>query len=288
MPATLIDGRAQAAALRGQLTRLAGKLRQRPRLATILVGDDPASQIYVTNKLKVCAEIGIAAQLERLSATISAASLKAVIAQLNSDPTVHGILLQLPLPAHLDTAEILSSIDPRKDVDGLHPLNAGLLAQGRTSGFIPCTPRGCLQLIRSVCPSLYARPALIIGRSLLVGRPMAQLLVQQDCTVTLAHSKSRDVPLLAVQAEILVVAAGQPGLVQRDWVKPGAIVIDVGINRTATGLCGDVAPDVADVAGYLTPVPGGVGPMTIANLMANVMLAACRQSGDPIPTELQV
>jgi methylenetetrahydrofolate dehydrogenase (NADP+) / methenyltetrahydrofolate cyclohydrolase len=286
MPATLIDGKAQAAALRTMLTRIVKKLNRRPRLATILVGDDPASQVYVTNKIKACGEVGIAAQPERLPASASADRILSLISQLNKDPLVHGILVQMPLPEKLDTNHILAAIDPAKDVDGLHPYNAGLLAQNSPGGFVPCTPRGCLQLIKSVMPSLFGRPALVIGRSRLVGMPMAHLLVQQNCTVTIAHSKSRDVPQLAAASEVIVAAAGSPGLVRRDWVKPGAVVIDVGITRAGDKLLGDVAAEVHEVNCYLTPVPGGVGPMTVANLLANTIIAACRQHGEPVPPEL--
>lgn len=286
MPATQIDGKAQAAALRATLSRAVKKLNRRPRLATILVGEDPASQVYVANKIKACGEVGIAAQPERLTASVSTERLLSLIAQLNKDPLVHGILVQMPLPERLDTNQILSAIDPAKDVDGLHPLNAGLLAQGNAGGFVPCTPRGCLQLIKSVMPSLFGRPALVIGRSRLVGIPMAHLLLQQNCTVTMAHSKSRNVPELAAASEIIVAAAGSPGLVRKDWVRKGAVVIDVGITRSQDKLLGDVADEVREVECFLTPVPGGVGPMTVANLLTNTVIAACRQHNEPIPAEL--
>lgn len=286
MPATLIDGKALAATRRTKIKQIVGRMARRPRLATLLVGDDPASQIYVNNKIKACGEVGIAVHMEKHTAAVSTTSLTAAIDKLNADPTIHGILLQLPLPKTLDTSAIVSRLDPRKDVDGLHPHNAGLLAQGNLSGFIPCTPRGCLQLIKSITPHLFAKQALVIGRSLLVGRPMASLLLAHDCTVTIAHSKSHDVPSLASQADIIVAAAGSPDLVRRDWVKPGAIIIDVGISRVDGKVRGDVAAEVRDLECHITPVPGGVGPMTIANLLGNTVIACCRQSNLPIPEEL--
>ena len=284
--AALIDGRAQAAALRQNLKQACAQLPTPPRLATILVGDDAASQVYVANKLKACAEVGITTQMERLPATTTADELARTIDRLNADPTINGILLQLPLPDGLDAQAMIARLNPAKDVDGLHPLNAGLLAQGQRSGFIPCTPHGCLQLIKSVRTDLAGLRALVIGRSVLVGRPMAQLLLQENCTVTLAHSHTQDMVALAAQSDILVAAAGQPSLVQPHWIKPGAIVIDVGITRTATGVVGDVATSVRNQPCALTPVPGGVGPMTIANLLANTLTATCRQTGYPLPASL--
>lgn len=278
--AFLIDGKSIAATLRAKVAQGVRKLAQPPGLAAILVGDDPASAVYVAGKAKACAEVGITSFLHRLPATISEAELFDLIEQLNQDRAVSGILLQLPLPKTLDARQFISLIDPAKDVDGLGPVNYGLLAAGLPAA-IPCTPLGCLYLIRTVSPVLAGKRALVIGRSALVGKPMAELLVQQDCTVTIAHSKSVDLPALCREADIVVAAVGRPGLVRGDWIKPGAIVIDVGITRSAEGkLQGDVAfAEVAAVAGAVTPVPGGVGPMTIACLLVNTLIAACRQQG---------
>jgi methylenetetrahydrofolate dehydrogenase (NADP+) / methenyltetrahydrofolate cyclohydrolase len=273
--AALIDGRAIAAGLLGEIAAQVAAMDRKPGLAVILVGDDPASRVYVGNKVKACAQTGIRSVEHRLGADTDAAELTALIRRLNADGDIDGILLQLPLPNGLDGDALVQEIAPEKDIDGLTILNAGRLVAGR-AGLVPCTPQGALRLIRSAMPDLAGRHALVIGRSLLFGKPMAQLLLQADCTVTTAHSKSRDLPELARAADILVAAVGRPKMVRGDWVRPGAVVIDVGINRLEDGrLCGDVDFEAARrVAGAITPVPGGVGPMTIACLMANTLKAA--------------
>lgn len=272
-----IDGKAIAARLREEVAAEAAALKSRginPGLAVILVGDDAASEVYVRNKIRACETTGIESFEHRLPGNTNHDALAGLIHRLNNDNTVHGILLQLPLPAHLDASELIRLIDPDKDVDGLHPLNAGRLMAG-LPGMVPCTPQGSLHLIRSVCDDLAGMHAVVLGRSLLFGKPMGQLLLAADCTVTQCHSKSRDLPALCRQADILVAAVGRPGMVKGDWVKDGAIVIDVGINRTDIGLVGDVDfAAVSTVAGAITPVPGGVGPMTIACLLANTVKAA--------------
>lgn len=287
MTATLIDGKAIAAGLRAKVATYAKALPRKAGLAAILVGDDPASAIYVANKAKACAEVGIASYIHRLPASASADDLLSLISGMNAASEVSGILLQLPLPSGLDARRFINAIDVTKDVDGLHPVNYGLLASGLPAT-IPCTPLGCLHLIRSVTHDLRGKRALVIGRSTLVGKPVTELLVQQDCTVTIAHSKSTDLPALTRGADILVAAVGRAGLVRGSWIKPGAIVIDVGINRGADGkLTGDVAfAEALEVAGAITPVPGGVGPMTIACLLVNTLVAACRQQGVPTPEGL--
>ncbi|QQG35998.1 MAG: bifunctional methylenetetrahydrofolate dehydrogenase/methenyltetrahydrofolate cyclohydrolase FolD [Micavibrio aeruginosavorus] len=276
--AVIIDGKAAAERLK---TRIAGEvaaLRQQGRavgLAVILVGDDPASHIYVRNKIAACEKTGITSTERRLPAAVGTDELKRVIEDLNRDPAIHGILLQLPLPGHLDENEMILAISPDKDVDGLHPVNAGRLMAG-LPGMVPCTPQGSLMLIQDVRPDLRGLHAVVIGRSLLFGKPMAQLLLGADCTVTQCHSKTRDLPAFCRQADILVAAVGRPQMVKADWVKPGATVIDVGINRIAEKkVVGDVDfESVSAVAGAITPVPGGVGPMTIACLLANTLKAA--------------
>lgn len=289
MNAQLIDGKAIAAALRAKVAHEVKKLAQPPGLAAILVGDDPASAVYVAGKAKACAEVGILSSTHRLPASASEAELFDLIEQLNQTPEVSGILLQLPLPKTLDARQFISLIDPAKDVDGLGPVNYGLAAAGLPAS-IPCTPQGCLYLIHTVKPDLTGLRALVLGRSTLVGKPMAELLLQQDCTVTIAHSKSVDLPALCREADIVVAAVGRPGLVRGEWIKPGAIVIDVGITRGADGkLQGDVAfAEVAELASAITPVPGGVGPMTIACLLVNTLVAACRQQGVVAPEGLLV
>jgi len=259
-----------------------------PGLAVVIVGDDPASRLYVRNKGLRAQEAGLASFTHALDADTDQATLDNLIAQLNADPAVHGILVQLPLPSHLDAASVLAAIDPAKDVDGFHVINAGRLAVGQP-GLVPCTPLGCLMLLKAELGSLSGAEAVIVGRSNIVGKPMAQLLLGADCTVTVAHSRTRDLPEVCRRADILVAAVGRPEMVRGDWIKPGATVIDVGINRVAhrdpalaaqgkTSVVGDVAFDEAvDVAGAITPVPGGVGPMTIACLLANTYTAACRQ-----------
>jgi methylenetetrahydrofolate dehydrogenase (NADP+)/methenyltetrahydrofolate cyclohydrolase len=286
MPATLIDGRAAAARLRARVADRAAEYRARagypPGLAVVLVGDDPASRIYVDSKSKAAAEAGIHCTDHRLPADCDGATLLGLVDRLNRDPQVHGILVQLPLPAGLDTAQVLRAIDPAKDVDGFHPMNAGRLAVGEPA-LVPCTPLGCLILLQENLPSLRGLNALVIGRSNIVGKPMAQLLLQQDCTVTIAHSRTRDLPGLCSQADIVVAAIGRPRAVQGEWIKPGAVVIDVGINRLPADaggkskIVGDVDfASAVERASAITPVPGGVGPMTIACLLMNTVEAAQR------------
>jgi len=281
MAATIIDGKAIAAKLResvaADVTKLGAK-GIKPALAVILVGDDPASHVYVGNKVKACAEVGIESFEQRLSAEATASEVRHVIKNLNANPAVHGILLQLPLPDHLAKfqEDLVQHIAPEKDVDGLTTANAGKLFLGITDGLVPCTPQGSLLLIKSVKENLSGLNAVVIGRSNLFGKPMAQLLLAENCTVTTAHSKTQDLASVCKSADILVAAVGRPRMVKGDWIKPGAIVIDVGINRLDTGkLAGDVDYEEAvKVAGAITPVPGGVGPMTIACLLANTIKAA--------------
>lgn len=278
MRATLIDGKAEAATLKTDIAARVDALKARgitPGLAVILVGDDPASHIYVRNKITACEKTGITSFEFRLPADVAEDGLLETIAQLNADAAIHGILLQLPLPAHLDETRMILAIDPDKDVDGLHPLNAGRLMAG-LPGMVPCTPQGSLHLIRSQIADLSGLHAVVIGRSLLFGKPMAQLLLAANCTVTHCHSRSKDLANLCRQADILVAAVGRARMVKGDWIKPGAIVIDVGINRLDDGkITGDVDfAEAMDVAGAITPVPGGVGPMTIAFLMENTLTAA--------------
>jgi methylenetetrahydrofolate dehydrogenase (NADP+)/methenyltetrahydrofolate cyclohydrolase len=257
----------------------------------VLVGEDPASQVYVRSKGQQTREAGMHSQEHRLPGEATAAQVLALVARLNADPGVHGILVQLPLPGHIDPLPVINAVAIEKDVDGFHVVNAGRLATGQAA-MVPCTPLGCLMLLRDRLGSLAGREAVVIGRSISVGRPMAQLLLRDDCTVTMAHSRTRDLPAVARRGEILVAAVGRPAFVKADWVRPGAVVIDVGINREAradrsTALVGDVdfAP-VAEVAGAITPVPGGVGPMTIACLLANTLTAACRIHGLAAPEGL--
>ncbi|HLG45965.1 MAG TPA: bifunctional methylenetetrahydrofolate dehydrogenase/methenyltetrahydrofolate cyclohydrolase FolD [Reyranella sp.] len=296
--AKLIDGKTIAAALRERVGKGVAQLLAvkgvKPGLATVLVGDDPASEVYVKSKGRVATQLGMASFDHRLPASTTEADLLQLIARLNGDPTVHGILVQLPLPKHIDTAHVLLAVDPDKDVDGFHPMNVGRLASlaaGAPLDFpVPCTPLGCSMLLADTLGALTGKDAVIVGRSTLVGRPVAQLLLRADCTVTNAHSRTRDLPALCRTADILVVAIGKPELVRGDWIKPGAAVIDVGINRVPaangkTKLVGDVAFDEAvKVAGHLTPVPGGVGPMTVACLMYNTLQEARRRAGLPFAT----
>lgn len=283
MTAKIIDGRAVAERLRERIAVRTAELAQQglvPGLAVVLVGDDPASQVYVGSKTKQAAAAGIKHFDHRLPATADTAQLLELVRKLNAQPDVHGILVQLPLPAGVDSAAVLAAIDPTKDVDGFHAVNAGLLALGQPAT-VPCTPLGCLILIREALPSLAGKRALVVGRSNIVGKPMAQLLLQNDCTVTIAHSRTRDLPQLCREAEILVAAIGRPKAIAGDWIQNGAVVIDVGINRvTLDGknkLVGDVDFDGALArAGAITPVPGGVGPMTIACLLMNTVNAAIR------------
>ncbi len=278
MAAKVIDGKAVAARIRGEVSGRAEVLREelgrKPGLATILVGDDPASSIYVARKHEACEEVGIASFHHEPGGDVSQADLTELIAKLNSDPEVDGILLQLPLPTHLETEPLIAGIAPGKDVDGLTPYSAGLLATG-APGLVPCTPRGVMELLASEDIDLRGKRAVVVGRSTLVGRPVAALLLAADATVTIAHSRTVDLASVCLEAEILVAAAGQPQLVDATMVSPGATVIDVGTNRTDEGLVGDVDFDgVCEVAGLITPVPGGVGPMTIAMLLSNTVDAA--------------
>jgi methylenetetrahydrofolate dehydrogenase (NADP+)/methenyltetrahydrofolate cyclohydrolase len=297
--AKLIDGKAISAALRARVGKGVAELTMargvKPGLATVLVGADPASEVYVKSKGRVAVELGMASFDHRLPASTTEAELLQLIARLNGDPAVHGILVQLPLPKHIDTPHVLLAVDPDKDVDGFHPMNVGRLASlapSSTTGAapldfpVPCTPLGCSMLLSSALGSLTGKDAVIVGRSTLVGRPVAQLLLRADCTVTIAHSRTHELPALCRTADILVVAIGKPEFVRGDWIKPGAAVIDVGINRVPDGgktkLVGDVAFDEAHkVAGHLTPVPGGVGPMTVACLMYNTLQEARRRAGLP-------
>ena len=290
MTAELIDGKAFAAALRGRIATAVAALRAEhgitPGLAVVLVGEDPASSVYVRSKGKATVEVGMEGFQHRLSAEAPQEELLALIARLNDDPAVNGILVQLPLPRHMDEAAVINAIAPEKDVDGFTVLNAGRLATGQKA-MVPCTPLGCLMLLRDRLGSLAGRDALVIGRSNIVGKPMAQLLTADSATVTVAHSRTRDLPDLCRRAEIVVAAVGRPRFVQGDWLKPGATVIDVGINRTEDGLVGDVDFETARaVAGAITPVPGGVGPMTIACLLANTLTATARVHGLPDPQGL--
>jgi methylenetetrahydrofolate dehydrogenase (NADP+) / methenyltetrahydrofolate cyclohydrolase len=292
MTATLIDGKRAAAELRAKVAtevhRLGAAHGLTLGLAVVLVGDNPASATYVTSKKKMSAQSGIRSFDHRLPGTISEAELLALITKLNDDPCIHGILVQLPLPPQIDANKVIQAVDPSKDVDGFHPMNAGRLALGLSS-LVPCTPLGCIRLAKIVHPSLVGLEAVVVGRSNIVGKPLAQLLIGQHATVTVAHSKTRNMATVCRRADLVVVAAGRPGLVRREWIKPGATVIDVGINRVADDggrhrIVGDVAfAEVSEVAGAITPVPGGVGPMTIACLLANTVQAACRSAGLPQP-----
>jgi methylenetetrahydrofolate dehydrogenase (NADP+) / methenyltetrahydrofolate cyclohydrolase len=293
MTAIVIDGKAVAAGLRAKVAaevrRLAGVHGLVPVLAVVMVGHDPASDAYVGSKKKMTAEAGMQSFDHRLPGTASESELLALIARLNADPAVHAILVQLPLPPQIDRRNVIAAIDPGKDVDGFHPLNAGRLALGLPA-LVPCTPLGCLMLAKTVHATLAGLDAVVIGRSSIVGKPLAQLLIAQDATVTIAHSMTRDLPALCRRADLLVAATGRPEMVKGDWIKPGATVIDVGINRLGDGggrhrIVGDVAfAQACEVAGAITPVPGGVGPMTIACLLANTIRAACAAAGLPAPT----
>ncbi|PTQ61536.1 methylenetetrahydrofolate dehydrogenase (NADP+)/methenyltetrahydrofolate cyclohydrolase [Sphingomonas sp. PP-CE-3G-477] len=283
MSATIIDGKAFAAGLRARIadgvTAFRAEAGRVPGLAVVLVGEDPASNVYVRSKGKATREAGMESIEHRLPADVPAEDLLALVATLNADPTIDGILVQLPLPRHIDEQAVIAAIDPDKDVDGFHPINAGRLATG-LAGFVPCTPLGCVMLLKSVLPSLSGLEAVVVGRSNIVGKPMAQLLLRESCTVTVVHSRTKDVPAHIRRADIVVAAVGIPEMIEGDWLKPGATVIDVGINRTDAGLVGDVdfASAVA-VAGAITPVPGGVGPMTIACLLRNTLVSAGRREG---------
>ena len=288
MTATLIDGKAFAATVREKVAGHVARLKEEhgitPGLAVVLVGEDPASQVYVRSKGKQTVEAGMASFEHRLDADTSEETLLALIEQLNADPAVHGILVQLPLPPHLNADLVINAIDPAKDVDGFHISNVGLLGTGQKA-MVPCTPLGCLMMLRDHHGSLSGMEAVVIGRSNIVGKPMAQLLLGDSCTVTIAHSRTRDLPDVVRRADIVVAAVGRPEMVTGDWIKPGATVIDVGINRVDAGegktrLVGDCHfESCAAVAGAITPVPGGVGPMTIACLLANTVTACCRANG---------
>jgi len=275
MTARIIDGKAVAAALRETVAARAAALPYRPGLAVVLVGDDPASAVYVRSKDRAATAAGIAAETIRLPAATPEAELLAVIARLNADDAVDGILVQLPLPRHIRARAVIEAIDPAKDVDGFHPVNVGRLHDGEAT-LVPCTPLGVMKLLGATGVSLRGARALVLGRSAIVGKPMAALLTAADATVTIAHSRTRDLPAECRRAEVLVAAVGRPELVRGDWIAPGAVVIDVGVNRLDDGrLAGDVAYDEAlAVAGAITPVPGGVGPMTIACLLENTLRAA--------------
>lgn len=293
MTAKIIDGKAFAAKVRASVAEHVAALKTKgvtPGLAVVLVGEDPASQVYVRNKGQQTLEVGMASFEHKLDASTSEADLLALIAKLNADPKVHGILVQLPLPKHLNSDLVINSIDPAKDVDGFHISNVGLLGTGQKS-MVPCTPLGCLMMLRDHHGSLAGLDAVIVGRSNIVGKPMAQLLLNDSCTVTIAHSRTRDLQSVCHRADILVAAVGRPEMIPGDWVKPGATVIDVGINRIERDgkakLVGDVHfESAAKVAGAITPVPGGVGPMTIACLLANTLTACCRSLGLPEPAGL--
>jgi methylenetetrahydrofolate dehydrogenase (NADP+)/methenyltetrahydrofolate cyclohydrolase len=282
LSATIIDGRAVAARMRAQVAEdvaaFVAEHGQAPGLATVLVGDDPASAVYVAGKQRACAEVGMAAFDHRPPAATSDGELAALIGELNDDPRVSGIIVQLPLPDHLDGTRLTGLVAAAKDVDGLTPISAGLLALGR-EGLRPCTPSGVIELLRSAGAQIAGAEAVVIGRSNLFGKPMAQLLLAENATVTVCHSRTRDLPAACARADILIAATGRPRMVEADWVKPGAIVIDVGITRLESGLVGDVDFDaVRERASAITPVPGGVGPMTIACLLRNTLLAAQAQA----------
>ncbi len=290
--AKVVDGKAVAARLHSRVADVAARLRDEINvtagLAAVLVGSDPASQVYVQAKGRACSAAGLGSFELRFPADISEATLVAEVEKLNADDRVDGVLVQLPLPRHIDAHRIIAAIDPAKDVDGFHPVNVGRLWSG-PSGLVPCTPQGCLILLRTVHDDLSGAEAVVLGRSNLVGKPMAALLLAANCTVTVVHSKSRDAAVICRRADILVAAVGRPQMVKAEWIKPGATVIDVGINPVllsdgSSRVVGDVDFDsVCTVAGAITPVPGGVGPTTIACLLRNTLLAACRRRGLPDP-----
>ena len=280
MTAQLIDGNALSRQLRTQVSERVATLKSRgltPGLAVILVGDNPASQVYVRNKVKACEDTGMHSLLERYDASLSEADLLARVDALNNDPEIHGILVQLPLPGHIDAHKVIEAISPAKDVDGFHVASAGALLVGQP-GFWPCTPYGCMKMLESINYDLRGKHAVVIGRSNIVGKPMALMLLQQNATVTVCHSATANLKAQTLQADVIVAAVGKRNVLTADMVKPGAVVIDVGMNRNDEGkLCGDVDFDgVKDVAGYITPVPGGVGPMTITMLMVNTLESAER------------
>jgi methylenetetrahydrofolate dehydrogenase (NADP+) / methenyltetrahydrofolate cyclohydrolase len=291
---TRIDGKARADRLVAEVAAATAKLKAQsgiaPGLCAVLVGEDPASQVYVRNKGKAATAAGIASFQETLPATIGEGELLALIARLNADDRVDGILVQLPLPKHIDPQRVIDAIDPGKDVDGFHARNVGRLwSGGLDRALVPCTPYGCLMLIRDTLPQIAGAEAVVLGRSNIVGKPMAALLLAESCTVTVVHSRSRDIPATLRRADILVAAVGRPEFVRGSWIRDGAVVIDVGINRVAgadgkSKLVGDVAfAEAQGIAGAITPVPGGVGPMTIACLLRNTLIAACRRRGQAEP-----
>jgi len=290
--AKIIDGKAFAAVLRGRVAGQVAALKAShgltPGLAVVLVGEDPASQVYVRNKGKQTAAAGMNGWEHRMPADVGQDAVLAKVAELNADAAVHGILVQLPLPGQVDEAAVINAVDPAKDVDGFHVINTGRLATGQDA-LVPCTPLGCLMLLREALGDMTGAEALVVGRSNIVGKPMALLLLGENCTVTVAHSRTRDLAAACRRADILIAAVGRAEMIRGDWIKPGATVIDVGINRMPkdggkTRLVGDVAFDEArHVAGAITPVPGGVGPMTIACLLSNTVRAACRQQGVAVP-----
>ncbi len=291
MSATIIDGKAIAAELRAAVKAQTQALRAAhgivPGLAVVLLGDDPASQSYVASKSRAVLEVGMRPFDHHLPAAVSEVELLSLVQKLNADPAVHGVLVQMPLPRQISTKRVVASIDPDKDVDGFHPLNAGRLFTGLPA-LAPCTPIACIKLIKTVNASLVGREALMVGRSHIVGYPLAQLLLKENATVTIAHTRSRDLPALCWRAEILCVAIGRAEYIRGDWIRPGATVIDIGINRVSAGgksrIVGDVNfAEALGVAGAITPVPGGVGPMTIACLLFNTLRAACMQAGLPAP-----
>ncbi|MVO77075.1 bifunctional methylenetetrahydrofolate dehydrogenase/methenyltetrahydrofolate cyclohydrolase FolD [Sphingomonas sp. MAH-20] len=294
--AAIIDGAGFAAGLRARVAEGVAAFRERtgraPGLAVVLVGEDPASQVYVRNKGRATAEAGMVSIEHKLPAETSQADLLALVRELNADPSVDGILVQLPLPAQINENAVIATIDPDKDVDGFNPVNVGRLASG-LHGFVPCTPLGCIMLLKDRLGDLSGLDAVVVGRSNIVGKPMAQLLLKENCTVTIAHSRTRDLPAIVGRADIVVAAVGRPRMIRGDWLKPGATVIDVGINRVPadepgkTRLVGDVAFDEAlPVAAAITPVPKGVGPMTIAVLLRNTLVSACRRERVPVPEGL--
>jgi methylenetetrahydrofolate dehydrogenase (NADP+)/methenyltetrahydrofolate cyclohydrolase len=291
MSATIIDGKSIAADLRVAVKMETAHLRAAhgivPGLAVVLLGDDPASQSYVASKSRAVAEVGMRPFDHHLPASVREAELVSLVQTLNADPAVHGILVQMPLPPEIDAKHVVAAVNPAKDVDGFHPLNAGRLVTGLPA-LAPCTPIACVKLIKTIHPSLAGREALMVGRSHIVGNPLAQLLLKENATVTIAHTRSRDLPALCRRAEILCVAIGRAEFIRGEWIRPGATVIDIGINRLSAGgksrLVGDVNfAEALAVAGAITPVPGGVGPMTIACLLFNTLRAACMQAGLPAP-----
>lgn len=292
--AKIIDGKATAEGLRRRIAGAVAELKSRhgltPGLAVVLVGENPASQVYVRNKARQTTDVGMNSWEYRLDGSLPEAELLQLVERLNKDPAVNGILVQLPLPAHIETQKVIDGLNPDKDVDGFHVINAGRLAVG-LDALVPCTPVGCLMLAKDTLGRLQGLEAVVVGRSNIVGKPVAQLLLRENCTVTIAHSRTTDLPAVCRRADLLIAAVGRPEMVKADWIKPGACVIDVGINRIErdgkTRIVGDVDfAAAAEVAGAITPVPGGVGPMTIASLLRNTVRAACAQAGVAVPEAL--